>query len=58
MFWENILDYRDKNSKAVLHAGTWESAIHAFANYGELKRLRRLLEMEKLPDLRPKLKYS
>uniref|UniRef100_A0A0K8W4N9 Saccharopine dehydrogenase-like oxidoreductase n=1 Tax=Bactrocera latifrons TaxID=174628 RepID=A0A0K8W4N9_BACLA len=57
MFWENMLDYRDKNSKALLHAGTWESAIHAMANYGELKTLRRALETEKLPDLQPKLKY-
>lgn len=57
MFWENILDYRDRNSKAVLHAGTWESAINAFANYGELQRLHSALETEKLPDLRPKLKY-
>uniref|UniRef100_A0A0A1XGY1 Saccharopine dehydrogenase-like oxidoreductase n=1 Tax=Zeugodacus cucurbitae TaxID=28588 RepID=A0A0A1XGY1_ZEUCU len=57
LFWENILDYRDRSSKAVLHAGTWESAVHAFANYGELHRLHRALETEKLPDLRPKLKY-
>ncbi|XP_053965355.1 saccharopine dehydrogenase-like oxidoreductase [Anastrepha ludens] len=57
MFWENMLDYRDKDSKAVLHAGTWESAIHAMANYRELRRLHHALEHEKLPDLRPKLKY-
>ncbi|XP_004537189.1 saccharopine dehydrogenase-like oxidoreductase [Ceratitis capitata] len=57
MFWQNILDPRDRNSKAVLHAGTWESAIHAMANFGELQRLHRALETEKLPDLRPKLKY-
>ncbi|XP_036341124.1 saccharopine dehydrogenase-like oxidoreductase [Rhagoletis pomonella] len=57
MFWENILDYQDKSSKAVLHAGTWESAIHAMANFSESQRLQRALGDNKLPDLQPKLKF-
>lgn len=41
---------------AVLHYGTWESAVYGLAHANELRGLRSKLFTTKLPDLHPKLK--
>ncbi|XP_058793881.1 saccharopine dehydrogenase-like oxidoreductase isoform X2 [Phymastichus coffea] len=43
---------------AVLHHGTWESALHHLANESELAALRRKLYPDKLPEFKPVLKTS
>jgi len=41
---------------ASLNFGTWQSAIHGFANANELRGLRRTLYPERMPSTSPKLK--
>jgi len=43
---------------ASLNFGTWQSAIHGFANANELRGLRRTLYPERMPSTSPKLKPS
>ncbi|KAG7198229.1 hypothetical protein KM043_005636 [Ampulex compressa] len=45
-----------KLSGAIVHYGTWESAIYGYAHANELRGLRTKLYPEKLPQFLPKLK--
>ena len=40
---------------AILHYGTWASAVHGLANAGDLRELRSKLYPKRLPELKPKL---
>lgn len=40
---------------AVLHYGTWESAVYGLAHANELRPLRQQLYPERLPQFKPKL---
>ncbi|OAD56155.1 Saccharopine dehydrogenase-like oxidoreductase [Eufriesea mexicana] len=45
-----------KVNDALVHYGTYESAVYSIANFHELRELRSKLYPEKLPQLWPKLK--
>ncbi|XP_054088916.1 saccharopine dehydrogenase-like oxidoreductase [Zeugodacus cucurbitae] len=55
-YWENTVDFKDKNCKTLVHTGTWASLIHVFGNTGELIAIREKLTPKDLPRLEPKLK--
>lgn len=55
-YWENTVDFKDKNCKTLLHAGTWESLIHVLCHTEELIALREKLTPKQLPPLEPELK--
>lgn len=44
-----------KINGAMIHYGTYESAVYGVAHFDELRELRALLYPEKLPELSPKL---
>lgn len=44
-----------KVDSALLHYGTYESAVYGVANYNKLREVRRKLYPERLPALQPKL---
>lgn len=44
-----------KVNGALIHYGTYESAVYGVANFNELRELRKKLYSEKLPPLHPKL---
>uniref|UniRef100_A0A1I8NAY2 Saccharopine dehydrogenase NADP binding domain-containing protein n=2 Tax=Musca domestica TaxID=7370 RepID=A0A1I8NAY2_MUSDO len=55
LYWESKYNYQDKSSKAILHTGTWESAIYAMQHAKEMLSLEKKLNSEKMPNLSPKL---
>lgn len=54
---ESFLDSKVKGGPkgAVIHYGTWESAVYGLAHANELKPLRKQLFPNKLPEFTPKL---
>ncbi|XP_061393624.1 saccharopine dehydrogenase-like oxidoreductase [Musca vetustissima] len=55
LYWESKPNYQDKSSKAILHTGTWESAIYAMQHAKEMLTLEKKVNTEKIPSLSPKL---
>ncbi|XP_073845696.1 saccharopine dehydrogenase-like oxidoreductase [Musca autumnalis] len=55
LYWESRNNSQDKSSKAILHTGTWESAIYAMAHAREMLALEKKLNSEKIPSFSPKL---
>ncbi|XP_016839585.1 saccharopine dehydrogenase-like oxidoreductase isoform X1 [Nasonia vitripennis] len=55
---ETYLNFWSKSNVggALLHYGTWESAVYGLHHANELRGLRSKLFPEKLPELKPKLK--
>lgn len=55
---ETYLNFVTKSNVggAILHYGTWESAVYGLRHANELRGLRTKLFPEKLPEFKPKLK--
>ncbi|XP_054740385.1 saccharopine dehydrogenase-like oxidoreductase [Anastrepha obliqua] len=55
-YWENTVDFKDQHSKALLHTGTWQSAIQIISNAKELLAIKNQMKPKDYPDLKPVLR--
>ncbi|XP_036346554.1 saccharopine dehydrogenase-like oxidoreductase [Rhagoletis pomonella] len=55
-YWENTVDFKEGESKAMLHTGTWESLVHAVSHVKEVIALTKQLKPKDYPELKPALK--
>lgn len=54
---ETYLEAKEEGNEpgASVNYGTWESAVHGLANYGELQKIRSQLFPQRTPQFKPKL---
>ncbi|XP_070580714.1 saccharopine dehydrogenase-like oxidoreductase [Ptychodera flava] len=52
---ENYLTFHTGSKGMVIHYATWQSAIHGFADQDKLKEIRKVLNTQPLPKLKPRL---
>ncbi|XP_017494915.1 PREDICTED: saccharopine dehydrogenase-like oxidoreductase, partial [Rhagoletis zephyria] len=55
MYWENSIDFKEGESKALMHAATWESVVHVFSHVKQLIALKQQLIPKDYPELKPAL---
>ncbi|XP_036347415.1 saccharopine dehydrogenase-like oxidoreductase [Rhagoletis pomonella] len=58
MYWENSIDFKEGESKALMHAATWESVVHVFSHVKQLIALKQQLIPKDYPELKPALEVS